>query len=182
MKKKIIKFVAGWLSVLFVISCVGFFAACSSAPPDSVTEEDAQSKAPKRKDSKRAEKESMEKDVEKVAEYSYDPTGKRDPFIVPVPPEPDCTPKTCYDLEQMRIDCIIWGSGMEVAHVLLPSGKDVIVKKGDELGINHGRVKFIGDINGQNTIVVEEIYVDPLKPADIHIIEKHLVMEEKKRR
>jgi Tfp pilus assembly protein PilP len=70
------------------------------------------------------------------------------------------------------VDAILFGSGMDVAHVIMPNGKDAMLRVGDEVGLNHGRVKQIRD----KEIVIEEIYVDPAT-RDIHIIEKTMKMK-----
>lgn len=108
--------------------------------------------------------------------WSYDPTGKRDPFEVPresIDAEQEW-PGIKYDLDQMWVDGIIWGAGEDVAHILLPGNQDIFVKVGDQLGLNQGRIK---QITG-NQVVVEEVYVDPANPSEIHIIEKMLEMAE----
>ena len=127
----------------------------------------------------------------KATVWSYDPTGKRDIFEVPPPPPQPCqsNPGTCYDLGQLWIDAVIIGSGMDVAHVILPGGKELSVRVGDELGLNHGRVKQIrqketidqlpgGTERKTRTpeVVIEEIYVDP-STQNIHVIEKILQMK-----
>ena len=127
----------------------------------------------------------------KALVWSYDPTGKRDIFEVPPPPPLPCAtnPGTCYDLGQLWVDAVIIGSGMDVAHVILPGGKDLNVRVGDELGLNHGRVKqirqkeLVEKLEGGTErksrvpeVVVEEIYVDP-STQNIHVIEKLLKMK-----
>jgi len=133
----------------------------------------------------------MGPETAKAQVWSYDPTGKRDIFEVPLPPTPPCqsNPGTCYDLGQLWVDAVIIGSGMDVAHVILPGNKDLNVRVGDELGLNHGRVKQIrqketieklpgGTERKMRTpeVVIEEIYVDP-STQDIHMIEKLLTMK-----
>ena len=111
---------------------------------------------------------------EKKLGWSYDPTGKRDPFqLVMVLNPGEATPLTTTPLEQMWIDGIIVGGGRDVAHVVLPDNTDWFVKVGDELGVNRGRVKQILP----DGIVVEEQYLDPADPQKIRIVEKFLKME-----
>jgi len=112
---------------------------------------------------------------DKKVTWSYDPTGKRDPFM----PAKDIgdvqlTPKIQqYNLDQMWIDGIFVGASRDVAHVLLPDSSDWFVKVGDEIGVNRGRVKRIEP----EGIVVEEQYLDPVDPQKIRIVEKFLRME-----
>ena len=112
----------------------------------------------------------------KKVTWSYDPTGKRDPFM----PAKDLDtglgviPKIQqYNLDQMWIDGIFVGAGRDVAHILLPDNSDWFVKVGDEIGVNRGRVKRIEP----EGIVVEEQYLDPVDPQKIRIVEKYLRME-----
>jgi len=114
-----------------------------------------------------------EREPVKAAVWTYNPTDKRDIFEVPPPPEDECSqkPLTCYDLRQLWVDAIIYGSGMDMAHVVMPNGRDAMLRVGDEVGLNHGRVKQIRE----KEIVIEEIYVDPAT-RDIHIIEKIMKM------
>ncbi len=111
--------------------------------------------------------------------WTYDPTGKRNPFDIPIQKniEEDYWIGTKYDLDQMWVDGIIWGAGRDRAHIILPGNQDIFVKVGDELGINHGHIKQIS----ANQIVVEEVYVDPANPSEIHVIEKILEMSEGKK-
>jgi len=124
--------------------------ACSekvSAPPAGGKEESlaAQKTGAKAEAGKPGGAPEMGPEAAKALVWSYDPTGKRDIFEIPPPPSPPCqsNPGTCYDLGQLWVDAVIIGSGMDVAHVILPGGKDLNVRVGDELGLNHGRVKQI---------------------------------------
>lgn len=101
----------------------------------------------------------------------YDPTGKRDIFEVPPTPTPSCLAE-CVDLTLIRLDAVIIGSRMDVAHLIFPGGRDLLVRVGDRLGINHGRVSEIRE----RELVVEEIYVDPADPGKIHVIERILLL------
>jgi len=111
---------------------------------------------------------------EKKLGWSYDPTGKRDPFkTYEVQPSETVNPLITYNLDQMYIDGIIVGAGRDVAHVLIPDGSDWFVKVGDEMGVNRGRVKQILP----DGIVIEEQYLDPVDPQKIRVVEKFLKME-----
>jgi Tfp pilus assembly protein PilP len=112
---------------------------------------------------------------EKKVTWSYDPTGKRDPFLPAVGIEvgPVVPPLQQYNLDQMWIDGIFIGAGRDVAHVFLPDNSDWFIKVGDEIGVNRGRVKRVES----EGIVVEEQYLDPVDPQKIRIVEKFLRME-----
>jgi len=121
----------------------------------------------------------VEEEVEKEKKlgWSYNPSGKRDPFQLPelIGEERRSEGELVqYNLDQMWIDGIIVG-GMrgDIAHIVLPNGNDYFVKVGDELGINHGRVKEIKS----DGIIIEEQYLDPANPQQIRIVEKFLKME-----
>ena len=106
--------------------------------------------------------------------WSYDPTGKRDPFRVPSRQGPGPNPLTAYNLDQMWIDgIIIGGGGKNIAHIILPDREGYFVKVGDILGINSGVVKEILP----DGIVVEEQFLDPVDQNKIRIVEKFLRME-----
>jgi len=106
--------------------------------------------------------------------WSYDPTGKRDPFARPDRlPEGEAKGILQYNLDQMYIDGIFVGAGRDIAHIILPDATDWFIKVGDEIGLNRGRVKQIL----ADGIVVEEQYLDPVDPQKIRIVEKVLKME-----
>jgi len=154
----------GWV-LFFVYSCKGEITTGPTQPTAKVEKTTAPT----------AVEEEGEK--EKKVGWSYNPSGKRDPFQMP---ELISEGKRSegelvqYNLDQMWIDGIIVG-GMrgDIAHIVLPNGNDYFVKVGDELGINHGRVKEIKP----DGIVIEEQYLDPANPQQIRIVEKFLKME-----
>jgi len=95
--------------------------------------------------------------------YSYDPTGRRDPFEVLlavrkpgiVSNEP-LTPLQKVDLGQLRLIAVIVGKGAPMAMVSAPGGKSYILKKGIKVGRNNGVVIGI-DPDG---VSVQENYYD----------------------
>ena len=106
--------------------------------------------------------------------WSYDPTGKRNPFELPKQTISAPSPITAYPLDQMWIDGIIIAEGgNNVAHIILPDRTDYFVKVGTIIGINSGVVKEIK----ADGIVVEEQYLDPVDPTKIRIVDKFLRME-----
>ncbi len=108
--------------------------------------------------------------------WSYNPAGKRNPFE-DLCKTGCCGKKPVYGLSQMLLDGIIKGQDHDVAHIRLPDKRDLYVKTGDEIGPNKGRVKQITE----NEVVVEEIYVDPADPSEIHVIEKIIELTEGKK-
>jgi len=97
--------------------------------------------------------------------YSYDPTGKRDPFRSFVWDRPDkmqaiaeAGPLGQFDLSQLEVVAVVWRTGNARALVEDPSGESYIVGEGAAIGKNRGHVVSIDD----NTVVVKETYVDYL--------------------
>jgi len=157
-----------------VAACLvlAWLAACGGAQIATGPQAGGASKA--KPEAIAAQGDTAESDKPKIT-WSYDPTGKRDPFQQPTPEEvtPPPKPLTTYNLDQMWIDGIIVGAGRDIAHILLPDGTDWFIKMGDELGVNRGRVKQILP----DGIMVEEQYLDPVDPQKIRIVEKFLKME-----
>jgi Tfp pilus assembly protein PilP len=96
-------------------------------------------------------------------DYSYDPTGKRDPFRNFKWERPDgldltdiTTPLEEYDLGQLSVVAVVWKTGNARALVQDPAGDSYIIGEGARVGKNAGMVKLIRD----GLVVVTEIYVD----------------------
>lgn len=94
-------------------------------------------------------------------EYAYDATGKRDPFrsfILQANAKPDDArgPLEQFDLAQLSVQAVVWGTDRPRALVSDPSGRGYIVQEGTYMGKNEGRVIDIAD----NALVVKETYVD----------------------
>jgi type IV pilus assembly protein PilP len=97
--------------------------------------------------------------------YTYDPTGKRDPFRSFIWDRPDkmqanadAGPLGQFDLSQLEVVGVVWRTGNARALVEDPSGESYIVGHGAAIGKNRGHVISIDD----NTVIVKEIYVDYL--------------------
>lgn len=95
--------------------------------------------------------------------YSYDPSGKRDPFRsvllelanmkgTDIPP----APLEQFELQQLALSAIIWETNRPRALVIDPGGRSFLIMKGSRIGKNSGRVVHIGD----NLVLVKETYVD----------------------
>jgi Tfp pilus assembly protein PilP len=94
-------------------------------------------------------------------EYTYDPTGKRDPFRSFIFTAKNTThdargPLEQFDLAQLDVVAVVWGTNRPRAVVTDPSGRGYIVREGTYMGKNQGRVIGIAD----NALVVKESYVD----------------------
>lgn len=97
--------------------------------------------------------------------FSYDPTGKRDPFRSFEWERPDRRnpdelrgPLEKFDLGQLDLVAVVWRTDNAKALVQDPSGQSYIVGHGTRMGKNEGLVLRIGD----NSVVVKETYVDHL--------------------
>jgi type IV pilus assembly protein PilP len=95
--------------------------------------------------------------------YAYDPKGKRDPFQSYIL-ERDAVarasrgPLERFDLAQLELEAVIWGTENERALIRDPSGRGYIVATGTPIGKNSGTVIDIGD----SAVTVEEIYENHL--------------------
>lgn len=96
-----------------------------------------------------------------IEEYRYDPTGKPDPFRSFIKREIELGPAITsplerFDLSQLEVTAIIWGTERRRALVRDPAGKGYVVQAGTAIGKNKGRVIEIFD----NMVLVKETYVD----------------------
>lgn len=94
-------------------------------------------------------------------DYTYESVGKRDPFrsfILDAKDERKDTrgPLEQFDLAQLKVVAVVWGTDNARAVVSDPSGRGYIVREGTYMGKNEGRVIAIAD----NALMVKETYVD----------------------
>ena len=116
--------------------------------------------AARRNDPKRANADDTEFAVVDK-EYTYDPKGKRDPFRSFIFTSNDESrdargPLEQFDLAQLSVMAVVWGTDRPRAVVADPSGRGYIVREGTYMGKNEGRIIGIAD----NSLVVKESYVD----------------------
>lgn len=97
-----------------------------------------------------------------VENYSYDSTGKRDPFrsfvldrLTQDEIEAD-SPLQQFELGQLTVSGVVWQADRRRALVLDPAGQAYVVKVGDHIGKNDGEVTAIDD----SAMLVLESYVD----------------------
>ncbi len=87
--------------------------------------------------------------------YTYDPTGKPDPFkpfLSPVGKPLQLTPLQRLKVTQLTLVGIIWNAKISKAMVQDPSGKGYILSKGTLVGAKGGYVKEIL----KNKVIIEE--------------------------
>ncbi len=100
--------------------------------------------------------------VTQSAEYRYIAEGKRDPFRSFVldqsnrVAEEERGPLEQFDVSQLTVVAVVWGTGRARALVEDPSGRGYIIQEGTPIGKNDGYVVRISD----NSVLVEETYVD----------------------
>jgi len=117
----------------------------------------------------------------RVAQYRYDPTGKRDPFRsfvienAKAKAEDEAGPLEQFDVSQLSVIATVWKNAEPRALVADPSGRSYIVGQGAPIGKNEGRVVEIAD----GRVVVRETYVDWLGERTTKNVEMRLHREGK---
>lgn len=159
-----------WRRVGLALVCT-LVAACGneSAGP-STSDYEAAREQKIRAEAARAGKGPKKPPVAEVAEgnfekgYVYDATGKRDPFRSFVLEEAgrrnkgERGPLEQFELGQIALQAVVWGTEKPRALVTDPQGRGYIVKEGTPIGKNSGQITRIGD----NALVVREVYEDTL--------------------
>jgi type IV pilus assembly protein PilP len=97
------------------------------------------------------------------ASYSYNPSGRRDPFGAigvdkPGMPLEKChlRPLQCTSLTELSLIGIVWGGFGYTAMVQAPDGKGYTIRQGTKIGPNDGVVSAITE----NALVVQERFTD----------------------
>lgn len=100
--------------------------------------------------------------LEPMSAYSYDPSGRRDPFV-PVlqqlglgPIDPTLPPLQRVGLTEMNLIAVIWGAYGYTAMVQTPDGNGYTVRRGTRVGLNNGVVSAVTE----KGIVVQERFTD----------------------
>ena len=103
------------------------------------------------------------KEPEKEEAYSYNPTGKPDPFkpflqLTPYrePRSAPLTPLQKYETSQLKLVAVLFTPEGNIGLVEDATGKGYFVKKGTLVGKNDGKVtKILND-----RVMVEEVFLD----------------------
>jgi type IV pilus assembly protein PilP len=97
-----------------------------------------------------------------VTAHSYDPSGRRDPFV-PVlqqlgvgPIDPTLPPLQRIGLTEMTLIAVVWGAYGNTAMVQTPDGNGYTVRRGTHIGPNNGVVSTVTE----KGIVVQERFTD----------------------
>jgi type IV pilus assembly protein PilP len=100
--------------------------------------------------------------LEPVSARSYDPSGRRDPFV-PVlqqlglgPIDPALPPLQRVGLTEISLIAVVWGAYGNAAMVQTPDGNGYTVRRGTRIGPNNGVVSAVTD----KGIVVQERFTD----------------------
>jgi len=148
------------------------YVACKSAPPPAPTPVAPRPVPPKPK----AEKKEVPSIFEKADTYSFDPFGKRDPFLVyteEAVTEDSSIPKTPlerYNVDQLKVTAIVWGISDPRAMILAPDNKNYIVRTNTRIGKNRGRIAKIT----KQSVFVEEEYRDPSGKLNVNELEMQI--------
>jgi len=100
--------------------------------------------------------------LEPASARSYDPSGRRDPFV-PVlqqlglgPIDPTLPPLQRVGLTEMNLIAVVWGAYGNTAMVQTPDGNGYTVRRGTRIGPNNGVVSAVTE----KGIVVQERFTD----------------------
>ena len=152
---------------LFSVLVLSFFASGAlAAPPDAAYKEPRPLKQVIEKNQAAPPPAEVKKDEKKEApKYTYDPTGKTDPFKSFIAEQEEMAEKTkrkpktyleTLDLSQLELIAIIVGSKGNYAMVKDSKGTGHVITKGTGIGINGGFVERITD----KEVVIREEYKD----------------------
>ena len=145
---------------LIIAAAVWAVPACKKAPPPAVPLPPV-AVAPKAAAQPEEAREEAAPEL-----FSYNPTGKRDPFgsLLRVkkdeegPPEEQLTPLQRVPVTDLKLEGIILMGKKAMAHVIAPDGKPYIVTVGTPMGRHKGKiVRIISD-----AVIVEERFEDYL--------------------
>lgn len=112
--------------------------------------------------------------AEQIADlYVYTPAGRRDPFRSPHAMSPDggpgdgrkLDPLERFDLDQLRLEGVIWGLARPLALITAPDGVGYAVSAGTRIGKHGGRVERIL----ADRVVVAESYHTA---HDVRVVER----------
>lgn len=114
------------------------------------------------------------------ANYSYDPSGRRDPFkphgieVHAGAGNLDLPPLQRIGLTELNLIAIVWGGFGYSAMVQTPDGKGYTVRQGTKVGPNQGVVSAITE----SAVIVQEHFTDVYGNKQVREYVKHLHTKE----
>ncbi len=154
---------------LFILFLVLYFAGCKKEQITIKKPMAGQVQLPA------ATQEAKETDEASKAEqeiYTYDPRGKRDPFlslVMMLKQKPErkkgMTPFESYSVDEINLLAIAWDNQKYYALILLPDKKSYTITEGMKLGLYGGKVQKIT----KDAVVIREHLKDyrgEIKPRD----------------
>ncbi|MGQ9569564.1 MAG: pilus assembly protein PilP [Thermodesulfovibrionales bacterium] len=118
----------------------------------------------------KVEQEDIQKSEQEI--YSYDPKGRRDPFLSLVAPvrqkplkEKGLSPFERYGVDELNLLAIAWDKQRYYALIMFPDKKSYTITEGTKLGVHGGKVEKIT----QDSVVIREYLKDyrgVIKPRD----------------
>lgn len=100
--------------------------------------------------------------LEPMSARSYDPSGRRDPFVPVLQQigvgsiDPSLPPLQRVGLTEMNLIAVVWGAYGNTAMVQTPDGNGYTVRRGTRIGPNNGVVSAVTE----KGIVVQERFTD----------------------
>ena len=154
------------ITFLFLLGGCGGGTPSSSPPTKTKSPAVEKKKEGTAQVAEKKEPEKKEPDKKEEAEYSYNPTGKPDPFkpfiqLTPVKKGSGSfplTPLQKFDISQLKLVAIISTPEGNIALVEDATGKGYFLKKGTLVGKNDGKVTKIF----KDRVIIEEVYQDVL--------------------
>lgn len=155
---------------MILLFCI---AGCGEETPPSSLHQKGTSLLEKKKVEQAKSVEKRELDKKDVPEFTYNPSGKPDPFKPFIqltsrafPRSVPLTPLQKYEISQLKLVAIISVPEGNIALVEDAVGKGYFLKKGTEIGKNEGKVtKILKD-----KVIIEEVYQDILGQTKINEI------------
>jgi type IV pilus assembly protein PilP len=151
-----------WITLSTV--CLLLIGGCGEGtPPSSIPSKTKSPSVEKKKEEPAKVAEKKEPEAKREAEYSYNPSGKPDPFkpFIQLTSRGGSrtgplTPLQNYDISQLKLVAIISSPEGNIALVEDVAGKGYFLKKGTWIGKNDGKVTRIL----RDKVIVEEVYQD----------------------
>jgi type IV pilus assembly protein PilP len=144
------------LTVMLSLIVAGGIAGCSDSGKPSVVVQTPASVKPKQQVITQGTATIMEQKPQAV--YSYNPVGKRDPFMPIIvkddrkTPSGDRPPLERFNISEFKLTGVVWGGFGYSAMLEGPEGKGYFVHVGTVIGQNKGVVKKIM----KDAMIVEE--------------------------